>query len=71
MDHQTVAVSAAEALSRQNTSSRSRRRAQISPHGLRFAPQTAPRNDLHLALTGQTSGVEPNAPVAPAGARSP
>ena len=57
MDHPTVPVSAAAALSRQNTSSRERRRAQISPHRLHFAPQNAPRNDLHLAPIRQTSGV--------------
>ena len=39
MDHQTVPVSAVEALSRQNASSPQRGRAQISPHRLRFAPQ--------------------------------
>jgi hypothetical protein len=42
MDHQTVPVSAVEALSRQDASSRQRRRAQISPYGLHFAPQMPP-----------------------------
>ena len=48
MDHQKVPVSAVEALNRQNASSRWRRRAQISPHRLRFAPQNAPHNDLRF-----------------------
>jgi hypothetical protein len=48
MDHQTVPVSAAEALSRQNTSSRERRRAHVSTHWPHFAPQNAPHNDLHF-----------------------
>jgi hypothetical protein len=57
MDHQTVPVSAAEPLSRQNTSSRERGRAHVSPCRLLFAPQNAPRNNWHLALTGQTSSL--------------
>jgi hypothetical protein len=42
MDHQQVSVIAAGALSRQNTSSRERRRALTSPHWLRFAPKVPP-----------------------------
>jgi hypothetical protein len=42
MDHQRVPVSAAEALDRQNTSSRWRGRAQISPHWLLSAPKLPP-----------------------------
>ena len=48
MDHQTGPVSAAEPLSRQNPSSRHRSRAHVSTHWPRFAPQNAPRNDLHF-----------------------
>ena len=58
MDHQTVPVSAVEALSREKASSRWRRRAQISSHRLRFAPKNAPRNGRWLTPSGHPSAYE-------------
>jgi hypothetical protein len=48
MDHQRVPESPVASLNRQNTSSRWRGQAHVGPHWPGFAPQNAPRNDLHL-----------------------
>jgi hypothetical protein len=52
MDRQKVAVSAVQCLNRENGGSRQRSRAHVSTHWPRFAPQNAPRNDLHFIAVG-------------------